>query len=149
MKVFSKAIDLPLLKKNLLLRRHFLQVTTHIIAISKDKQLQPPCPSSLINSHSFSSMYEYLSIQNLISSYTWWPRNGSWSFPSFSSRCMGACRTLNSSRNSSRSSEKVSSKQPWQREHGYSPEESTQVMGVGQRGTAWDHKIVVTKITFF
>lgn len=136
-------------KKILFLTRHFLQVTAHIIAISKDKQLQPPCPASLINGHSFSSMYEYLSIQNLISSYTWWPRNGSWSFPSFSFQCMGACRTLNSSQNSSKSLEKVSSKQPWQLEHGYSLEELTQVIGSRTEKDSIRSQECVTKITFF
>lgn len=90
-----------------------------------------PCPVSLIDGYSPSSMCEYLSIQNLISSYIWWPRNGSWSFPSSSSLSMGACRTLNSSQNSSKSLGKVLSKQLWQPVHGYSLEGSTQVIRSG------------------
>lgn len=110
-------------------RRCFLLVLHLSLQSGRISPSSQPCPVSLIGGHSCSSTCEYPSIRNLISSYTWWPRNGSWSFPSFSSLCTGACRTLNSSQNSSKSLEKVSSKRPWQPARGYSLEGLTQVTG--------------------
>lgn len=112
--------------------RDFLQVlhtSLQSVKISTPPPPVQPCPVSLISGPSSSSTCEYPSIQSLISFCTWWPRNGSWSFPSFSSLCTGACRTLNSSQNSNKSLGRVSSKRPWQPERGYSREGLTQVIG--------------------
>lgn len=97
----------------------------------RPRQPRQPCPVSLTGGPSSSSMCECPSTQNLISFCTWWPRNGSWSFPSFSSRYTGACRTSNCSQNSSKSSGRGSSKQPWPPERGSSREGLTQVTGSG------------------
>ena len=72
-------------------------------------------------------MYGSPMTPSLICCCTWWRRNGSWIFPSCSSRSMGGCRTSSSSPNSSRFSARGSSRPPWQLARGSSQEGPTQV----------------------